>query len=150
MTKMNGGVWAGIVLFMLSLLIFIQSFEYAYSSDVGPGPGFFPVWISGLLFVLSILYIIESYTQKNKSEEKWPNKAAAKNIVYILAGLFGFVILFYLSGFIPASIVFLFFMFFKGYKWYTSLVISAATSIFLFWLFDSLLGVPLPLHGILL
>lgn len=149
MAKWNAGVWAGIILLLFSIIIFVQSFAYSYASDVGPGPGFFPSWLSGLLVILSIFYIIESFKGKSVSNEKWPKGKAVKNILYILVGLFAFVILFLLFGFIVSGSVFLFLMFFKAYKWYVNILISISVSLFLFWLFNDVLSVQLPVSGIL-
>ena len=150
MTKWNSGVWAGIFLFVFSVLFLFQSLSYPYASDIGPGPGFFPTWLSGLLLILSIFYIIESFLGKNATGEGWPKGKALRNIAYILVGLIAFVVLFYLFGFLVACIFFLFMMFYKAYKWFVNAALSIGVSIFLYWLFNNVLGVIIPLNGILL
>lgn len=150
MAKWNAGVWVGIFLFLFSVFFLLQSFTYSYTSDIGPGPGFFPIWLSGLLLILSVFYIIESFTGRNATGESWPKGQALKNILYILVGLIAFTFLFYLVGFLIACIVFLLMMFYKAYKWYVNALLSVGISIFLFWLFNDILGVILPLNGILL
>lgn len=148
-TKRNAGLWAGMVIFLFSLLFFILSFDYDYSSNVGPGPGFFPLYLSGILMILSIFYVFESVKGKNVSSEKWPKGEALKNVLSVLGCLVFFLLLFYLAGMIAASMVFLFLVFFKGYKWYINVAMSVGISLFLFWLFNNVLSVPLPVNGIL-
>ncbi|WP_338448248.1 tripartite tricarboxylate transporter TctB family protein [Niallia oryzisoli] len=149
MSKMNAGMWAGTVLLIFSTVFFILSFQFSYLSDAGPGPGFFPIWLSGLLILLSVIYISESYQKRNESEEKWPEKAELINILLLLIALFAFVLLFLLFGFFVACFAFLFVLFFKGYKWYTNLIMSAGITFILYFLFNDLLGVLLPIEGIL-
>lgn len=149
MSKMNSGMLAGVVLLIISVVFFVLSLQFSYSSDVGPGPGFFPTWLSGLLILLSVIYISESKQKKNASEETWPGKAEVKSILFVLLGLFAFVILFALFGFLVACFAFLFTMFIKGYKWYSNMLMSAGITWLLYFLFNDLLGVLLPIEGIL-
>ncbi|WP_310192989.1 tripartite tricarboxylate transporter TctB family protein [Neobacillus niacini] len=146
---MNAGVWAGIVVFLIAAVFLVQSFQFSYKSELGPGPGFSPVWLSGILVVLSILYFLESVSGKNAgSGEEWPKGQALKNILFILACLAVFLILVSFTGFVVSGSIFLFLLLFKAYKWYTSLLISIGVSIILFWLFDGVLGVSLPVNGL--
>ena len=149
MKKLNAGVWGGMVIFLISLLFLLYSFQYDYKGELGPGPGFFPVWLSGILMVLSILYIFESVKGKNLSEELWPSGEAVRKILFILFSLVVFVAALALFGMIAASVVFLFLCFLKAYKWYSNLAISVGVSLFIFWLFNQVLGVPLPLTGMI-
>lgn len=143
MTRVNAGVWGGIVVFLFSVIFFVQSLQYPYTGDLGLGPGFFPIWLSGILVILSILYIVESINGKNVSEESWPPKEILKKIAFIIGDLILFVILFLFAGFVLAGTVFLFLLLYKAYKWYISLPISIGIPVFLFWLFDIALGIPL-------
>ncbi|MED3661849.1 tripartite tricarboxylate transporter TctB family protein [Ureibacillus terrenus] len=64
MTNAKTGIIAGVAVLTLGIVSLIISFDYGYYSEIGPGPGFFPVWISGILIVLAILYIIENLRGK--------------------------------------------------------------------------------------
>lgn len=142
------GVWAGLIILLLSILLFINSFSYTYDSAFGPGPGFFPVWLSGILFILSLVYIYESIKKKEDSEEKLPTGTALKNVLFILTCLILFVILVKYLGFIITGSLFLYSLLYGQYRWFISLGISIGVSVFVFWIFSSLLGVSLP-HGLL-
>lgn len=147
MNKINAGVWAGIVILLISLVILFQSFEHPYSSELGPGPGFFPVWLSGILLVLSLFYMNESINGENAGREPMPKGESLKKILFILTSLIIFVILLPFVGFILAGTIFLFILLFRHYKWYTNVSISFGISLFLFWLFGSVLSVSLPVNG---
>lgn len=149
MSKHRSGVLAGAVIFLLALLLFIISLQYSYASALGPGPGFFPRWLSGILIILSILYIIESVRGKNVSKEEWATGSSFKHILFTLMTLFLFTILFALFGFIIAGAIFMFMLFFQGFKWFINLPMSVGITLFVFWLFNSVLNVHLPSSGIL-
>ena len=149
MSNVKPGILAGSIIFIVSLFMFIVAFQYPYSSAIGPGPGFFPVWISGILMVLSILYIVESVREKNESEESWPTKKSLKGILFIMMSLFLFVLLFSLAGFILAGVVMMYLLFYKEYKWYTNLSMSVGITFLIYGIFNYLLEVHLPSGGIL-
>lgn len=149
MNNIKPGIWAGSIIFAVSLFMFIVSFQYPYLSAIGPGPGFFPVWISGILIILSILYIYESMKGKNESTEVWPTGGSFKGILFIMMSLFLFVLLFSLFGFIIAGVLFMYLLFYKGYKWYINLSMSVGITFLIYWMFNYLLDVHLPAYGIL-
>lgn len=149
MSKYRSGIWAGAVIFLLALFLFVLSLQYSYSSVLGPGPGFFPTWLSGILMVLSIWYIYESVKGKNASSESWPTGRSLKHILFIIISLVLFVILFSLFGFLLAGVIFLAILFYKEYKWYTTILMSVGITAFIYWMFNTVLKVYLPLGGIL-
>ncbi|MFJ5758885.1 tripartite tricarboxylate transporter TctB family protein [Neobacillus sp. NPDC093182] len=149
MSNYRSGIWAGAVIFLLALFLFVLSLQYSYSSALGPGPGFFPTWLSGILMALSIWYIYESVKGKNVSSESWPTGRSLKHILFIIISLVLFVILFSLFGFIVAGVIFLAILFYKEYKWYTTLLMSVGITVFIYLMFNTVLKVYLPLGGIL-
>lgn len=149
MSNYRSGIWAGAVIFLLALFLFVLSLQYSYSSALGPGPGFFPTWLSGFLMLLSIWYIYDSVKGKNASSESWPTGRSLKHILFIIISLVLFVILFSLFGFLLAGVIFLAMLFYKEYKWYTTLLMSVGITVFIYWMFNTILKVYLPLGGIL-
>ena len=148
-SKYKSGIWAGIVIFILALFFFVLSFQYNYSAAIGPGPGFFPTWLSAILMVLAIWYIYESVKGKNVSNESWPTGRSLKHILFIIISLVLFVILFAFCGFLVASFIFLAILFYKEYRWYTTLLMSAGITVLVYWLFNTVLKTYLPVSGIL-
>ncbi|MED3661848.1 tripartite tricarboxylate transporter TctB family protein [Ureibacillus terrenus] len=60
-----------------------------------------------------------------------------------------FFVLFLLAGYIVAGIVFLSMVFWKEYKWYVAVLLSAGITLIFYVLFNHLLKVHLPIGGML-
>ena len=149
MSNSKSGIWAGIVILCLAIFSLVISFQYSYSGIVGPGPGFFPIWLSVSLIILSILYIYESVKGKNVSEEEWPTGHSLKQILFIIMSLVLFLVLFVLCGFLFAGIIFLIVLFYKEYKWFVTASLSVGITLFIYVMFNIVLKVHLPSSGIL-
>jgi putative tricarboxylic transport membrane protein len=142
--KWNAGVWAGIGVSLFSLTFLLLSLEFSYTGPAGPGPGFLPLWISGIMLVLSFFYIVESVKDKNGTGEVMPRGTALKSVLFVLACLVLYLILMPILGFIAASVLFLFTLFVRHYKWHASIGAAVVVAFLLFWLFGSVLNVDLP------
>ncbi|MBP1154473.1 MULTISPECIES: tripartite tricarboxylate transporter TctB family protein [unclassified Paenibacillus] len=144
--KWKAGLYSGLPIFLFSVFIFWKSFDLPYLGSVGPGAGFFPVWLSGILIILSLFYMVEFRNKENSEEESMPKGEDLKKVLYIIGCLILFVIIISYLGFVLSSAIFLFLLLYRAYKWYLNLIISVGTSIFLFWLFRTLLSVTLPVN----
>lgn len=143
----KAGVWAGILTLIYAIIIFQQSLSLDYSTKLGPGPGFFPLWLSGILIVLTLLYIVDSIKHDVvKLSEILPGGQAGRNIISTVGGLIIFPIVVPYLGFVVSATILQFIMFVRDFKWYIALGISAVVSIILFFVFQSLLGVTLPVN----
>lgn len=145
MKKLQAGAWSGIVFLAIGILFFGYSLIYPYSSEVGPGSGFFPIWISGFLIVLAGIYIFESI-KGNDSTEKF-DKEGFKKILLTVIYMVLFVLFLPVAGFNISGTAFLFAMFFNAYKKPTGLAISIGSTLAIYFLF-LLLGVQLPLNAL--
>ncbi|MBO8162100.1 MAG: tripartite tricarboxylate transporter TctB family protein [Brevibacillus sp.] len=144
MKKWTADVWAGIGVSLFSLTFLLLSLEFSYTGPAGPGPGFMPIWISGIMLVLSLFYILESARDKDGTGELMPRGAALKSVFFVLVCLVLYLILMPILGFIAASVLFLFTLFVRHYKWHTSIGVAVVVTFLLFWLFGSVLNVDLP------
>lgn len=143
----KAGVWAGIITLIYAIIIFQQSLSLDYSTKLGPGPGFFPLWLSGILIVLTLCYIVDSIRHDEiKISEILPGGQASKNIISTVGGLIIFPIVVPYLGFVVSATILQFIMFVRDFKWYIALGFSVAVSIILFFVFQSLLGVTLPVN----
>jgi len=141
----NAGVWVGLVILIIAGTLFWQSLSYDYYSNYGPGPGLLPLWLSGFLILLSLLYIVESIRKERiKLSDIFPKGAGLRKVASIFAAFIVFLIIIPYTGYTIASIVMLFILFFREYKWYWGLGISVAVTLAIFYVFQSLLNVPLP------
>ncbi|HWR11300.1 MAG TPA: tripartite tricarboxylate transporter TctB family protein [Rectinemataceae bacterium] len=143
--KLQAGAWAGIVFLAIGILFFAYSLIYPYSSEVGPGSGFFPIWISGFLIVLALIYIYESVKGNDSAEEI--TKESFKKVLMIIIFMVLFVLFLPVAGFNISGTAFLFAMFFKSYKLAKNLIISVISTLAIYFLF-LLLGVQLPLNAL--
>lgn len=143
MKKADPGLYGGIAILAIAIMFFIYALTYEYTSEIGPGPGFFPIWLSGILLILAILYLYQSI-KGNDSSEKMPDRQGRLNILLIVISMILYVALLRPLGFIVCSAAFLFAMLIRPYTWKIALPVSVGTSAGLYALFVFFLGVQLP------
>lgn len=144
----NLGVWIGVIILLFGVIIFWQSLSFDIYSDIGPGPGLFPMILSGLLIVLSIFYIISSVKKiRIMTDEVLPKGKTVWKVLRIVLAVALFVILAPFTGFSIASMIVLLIVFLGEMKWYSAVGISLVTTVLVFITFYKLLGVPLPVNA---
>ena len=140
-------ICAGIVLLIFASIFFVQAFSYGYYSRLGPGPGFFPLWVNAILIVCSLLFILESIKEKATSiEEPLPKGKNLRSMVATIVSLLLFCILVPFAGFVIPCTVMLVVMLLGHYKWYYALAVSLLCSIVILFVFQTFLGIPLPVN----
>lgn len=143
----NAGVWAGIFLLVYCGIMFFQSLSLDYANQLGPGPGFMPLWLSGIFTVIVLMYIGESVKNGAISiSEIFPRGSALRDILWMIGGLCVFALVVEYIGFSAAGSMLVFVMTMHKYKWYYALPASIAVSAFVLFIFQTLLGVPLPVN----
>lgn len=147
MKKPAAGVWGAVAVLAAGGVFFFYSLAYPYTSEIGPGPGFFPLWLSGLLLVLGLFYLAAGLRGKD-SAERMPDARGFRKILFILGSMALYVLLLPLLGFVAASALFLFALLFRAYKPPVNAAVSVGTSVFLYLLFAVFLGVKLPLNAL--
>ena len=101
---------SSIFFLVLSILILIHSFEYSYNDKLGPGPGFFCVWMSIITSVLSIALFLQSSLSKDlfsDAEDLIPERAGILRIVLILVALIFLTVFLTILGFRISMLLFL-------------------------------------------
>ncbi|HWR38529.1 MAG TPA: tripartite tricarboxylate transporter TctB family protein [Patescibacteria group bacterium] len=139
------GLSGAIFVLIVSSVFVYSSLDLPYASEIGPGPGFWPMWLSGLLIPLSLAYLY-SAAKGTDAAEKAPDKKAGMDMIFILGSMSLYVILLPFLGFNLSSIFFLFAFLRKGYSWHKSLGISVAVAVSLFFLFTEGFTTPLPVN----
>ena len=143
----NLGVLIGIVILIFAGVIFWQSMSFNIYSDIGPGPGLFPMLLSGLLIVLSIFFILNSIKkEKVMISDVIPKGITLWKVLRILLAVAVFILISPFTGFAIAGAVVLMICFIGEMRWYSAVGISILTSVVLFITFKTLLGVPLPIN----
>lgn len=137
--------YAGIAFLLIGLLFVIESQKIsatAYGSNVGPS--IFPTVLGILLILLSIRLIYETFKYKKETSAKESLQYKKFLVIFVSAILYAFLL--EKIGYIVTTFAFLLISFQtmeKG-KWIQSIIIAAAFSIGVYYLFSELLGGSLP------
>jgi putative tricarboxylic transport membrane protein len=135
----------------IGLFYFIYSWEYEGGALDNPGPGFFPR-IIGLIFIFSnslqLLLSFRKRTEKNRLSTLLQDLQVRR---ILLAGMMVGVVITYLIvlntvGFLMASPFFVFSLAWVmgGRNWMANLVLGAVSSGIIYWLFWTIMRVPIP------
>jgi putative tricarboxylic transport membrane protein len=139
---------ASLIFIAVGIYVALEARDMAFYTVIGPGPGFFPL-VLGIVFVgLSIAWLGQVSLQSEEPMEKEfiPKGVGVVRIISILAALMFFSLLVDVIGF---QLVMLFFLLFLlnvlgRQNLILKLVVSAAGSFGLYYVFKSWLGVSLP------
>jgi putative tricarboxylic transport membrane protein len=134
-----------------AIITLIGSFGYPYKDRLGPGPGFFPVWLSFITGGLSLaLFAQVTWSRKTPFTPGSPlpeDRAGTIRIIIILAALAGSLAFLDLLGFRITLFLFLAFLpLALGMRnWVIVLIFSLLGSFGVFHVFYYWLKVPLPM-----
>lgn len=137
---------SGAFLTLLGLFVVWERRVLPLGNASRPGPGYFPLLLAILLIVLGAILIARGKGAKKIRSVSW---SEAPHAVAIL-GCCLFISLFMETiGYRPALLLVLGFLFgiMERIKLWLTLVLTFGFSLGTFWLFDSLLRVPLPRGG---
>jgi putative tricarboxylic transport membrane protein len=109
----NGNVISAAVLAALGVYVFIEARGWAFVSEDGPGPGFFPAWYGAAMVVLSLVLIVTTVTRpRDGGVYDWPAIGRALclwlafAVCAALMGWLGFLICFAILTFFVVTVVF--------------------------------------------
>jgi len=134
-----------------AIVTLVSSFGYPYKDRLGPGPGFFPIWLSLITGGLSLaLFAQVTWGRKAPFTQGSPlpeNRAGTVRILIILGALMASVAFLDFLGFRITLFLFLIFLpLALGMRnWVIVLIFSLLGSLGVFHLFYYWLKVPLPM-----
>lgn len=137
---------AGVIM-LFAIAVFVVSRQLPTGPSDTPGPGVYPAFIAGCLFVLGIVQIIQSIVLE-PPELQGPDISlpALKRLVPPFLGLFVYILLLPVLGFLIGTFLFLVLLMrysnLTNYR--TTMPISIAVAVVLQYIFGRLLRVPLP------
>ena len=140
---------AGVVFLLLGLFIVYQSAQLLYFSRLGPGPGFFGVWLGGLMALLALVFLVQNTLPRWRSDQPLallPPAEVRLRLALTVVSLAVVVILLPILGFrVTMFLLSLFLLAFVGRQsWPVSLAVSLVASVGVYYAFTNLLGVVLP------
>lgn len=138
----------GFVILVVAGALIHSASSMQYYSSLGPGPGFFPLWLAGSLAVLALLMVLEATfgAAEAMPEDFWPGRGAVVRILGLVVSLAGAALFLDSVGF--AITVFLMCVLAMRLLGQSSvlvtLLVSFAASFGVYFLFTRWLGVSLP------
>ena len=132
----------------LSTFVVWESWNLEYYTTLGPGPGFFPLWLGVAMWGLSLVWLVQvsGRSGRAKGVALFHERAGIVRILSIIAALTVMAGFMNLLGFQLMMFLFLIFLLMvlgRQSLWVT-LVTALLGSVGLFHLFVSYLDVPLP------
>jgi putative tricarboxylic transport membrane protein len=125
-----------------------QASKLVYYTPIGPGPGFFPVWLCGLLALLgTVLFAQATFgSPEKRPADFFAERAGYADIGASLAAVLAAAALLEIAGFGPAMFVFYVALLlrFGRRKPVEIVVLAAAGSFGVEYVFSQLLSQPLP------
>ncbi len=138
----------GLVLLGVSLFVAWQSLKLRYYTPLGPGPGFFPLWLSILLALLAAMMFRQATFGRPEAmpDDFFANRRGYLHIGAVLAALVGVIVLLEPLGFCLVMLGFyVFLLTFLGRQHpVVTAVIALVASLGVYYVFVHWLAVPLP------
>jgi putative tricarboxylic transport membrane protein len=105
---------AGVVLILYSAFIARQAIDLRLYTRLGPGPGFFPLWVSILLALLGVIILFQASTTASDQlpEDFIPSRVGLLRVGAIITALAGGALLMEPLGFRLTMLGFLLFLLF--------------------------------------
>lgn len=145
------GAHRATALLLLALAIFLgwEATKLRYYTTVGPGPGFFPIWLAAGLGVLALIMFAQTFVSAPEvtEEELLPGRQGAARILGAIAGLSFFIALLNPLGFrivtflLALGLIHLF----GRTRLIVSVPVSALMSLGVYYVFSDLLKITLPI-----
>lgn len=143
----NLEVWISLCFILFGAIFFKIASSMQYYSEYGPGPGLLPMWISGILVVLAIVNLVSAFKRNNTLfSDLLPKGTSLINLCSSIGAFALFIIIVPYVGFVLTSMIMLFILFSRGYSWKMSIVLSALVTGVVFFVFNSVLSIPLPVN----
>lgn len=137
------------VLFVLSVLVAIESLKLKYYTKLGPGPGFFPFWIALCLAGLSIAMFYQATFRPPEPRPEGfrvPRPGILRALAMCTAWVWAVVMLERLGYRLTMAVFFPFLLLTLGrVRWYLVVALSLLGSLAVYYVFTRALSVPLPI-----
>jgi hypothetical protein len=135
-----------LVLTALGLFLVQQGMQHAYYGRLGPGSGFFPIWVGALLAALSFLLFLQSFFLAEDPGRFIPDGALFRRPLILAVACAAVVPALAVFGFRLTMFVFVLLVPFilERQRWYVSVAVAAVASFGTAYVFEHVLLVRLP------
>jgi len=142
-----------LVFLVLGLFVLYQSALLRFFSRLGPGPGFFGVWLGGLLAVLAVILFVQNTLPRWRPTEPievLPPPEVRSRLALTIATLPVTVLLLPLLGFrlTVLGLCLLLLVVVGRQPWWVAAAVGLPSSFGIYYLFTTWLGVVLPVGAI--
>ena len=138
----------GIAIVVFAIAVVRASLELTYYTKLGPGPGYFPVWVAAIVGLLgaAMTWTASIRGVQPLQPDFLPSRSAAIRLAAVLVMLVWTIVTMKTLGFRVSMLVFFAVLLpVLGYRQPVKvLAVALAGSFGVFYLFDTLLRVPLP------
>ena len=139
-------IGVGIVLCILSIVIYLYAGQYEGRGVNSYGPNFFPQALASMMFLASVALIIQALRGKALKDLEAMNKQGFIRATVTLVIAIGYVFLMKVIGFYLSTILFLFvvMMYLGQKKLWIRIAVSVLVATAVYSLFQYFLKIPLP------
>lgn len=142
----------GLVIVVFAIAVMYESLQLAYYTKLGPGPGYFPFWVGVIVGMLgsAMVYAATIRGADPLPQDFVPSRSGIIKLAVVLAVLVWTIVMMKPLGFRLTTLVFFGALLpVLGYaKWIKVITVSLVGSFGIFYVFDTVLGMSLPI-GIL-
>lgn len=141
--------YTSLILLLFGVYVVYASLQLRYFTHLGPGSGFFGVWLGGLLVIFSSMFFLQNTMSRwrpRASLELLPPAHARLNVLVTLLMLCAIVVFLPLLGYQVSMLVFVFVILtvVGRQSMWVAIVMSVAASFGVYHVFTKILGVMLP------
>ena len=145
--RKNHLISAGLFL-LLAIFIAFGAFDLKYYTQLGPGPGFFSLWLSFFLAIASLAMGIAAWVKppEKKIDTFLPEREGLIKIGAVLLSLIFTIVMLEPLGFRLTTVtIYFFLLWILGQRGISTLISAVAGSFGVYQIFVDILSVPLPI-----
>jgi putative tricarboxylic transport membrane protein len=145
---------AASIFILLGLFVIKGATSLIYMTDIGPGPGFFPLWLGVLITSLGLILILQNVFSKKKSDPNinesdgplWPGVGGAIRVGIVIFALLAVTFLITRIGFVVSMFILISTLLYTlgKQKVSTTLIVAFSGSFGVYFIFTKFLYVELP------
>src|SRR5512136_2115413 len=147
LTHQAAEIIVAVAIFLIGVVMMMDSRRIGMGwAPEGPQAGYFPFRTGAIISISSVVVFLRAFFGKHRNHELFVSWDRFKKVLYVLIPTVLYVLVTQFVGIYVASAVFIggFMRAIGKFNWPKVMVISIATSIVLFWMFEIQFMTPLP------